>query len=212
MDATSYCETLVMTANHFDILQTQPLSERCSFNQHLNYTVILEDSSWERVDQRMISSDNCTSSDNFCSISFPLSSPDQNYFIGINVTGAFGSTSTSLSELITCMYDNDPLPTFYLDITIPSSINVTASSEDCVASVLCSYPMREGNYFFQYGRDSSYQDLSPSLSTSLNFPFQITVSDAATIHYYQVTINNFRVRGNFTSGKGELFFLLVFLF
>ena len=77
-----------------------------------------------------------------------------------------------------------------------------------MTSVLCSYPMREGDYFFQYGRDSSYQDLSPSLSTSLNSFLQKTVSDAATIHYYQVTINtsspNFGVRGNFTSGEGEL--------
>ena len=77
-----------------------------------------------------------------------------------------------------------------------------------MTSVLCSYPMREGDCFFQYGRDSSYQDLSPSSSTSLNSPFQLTVSDAATIYYYQVTINtsslNFRVRGNFTSSEGEL--------
>ena len=68
--------------------------------------------------------------------------------------------------------------------------------------------MREGDCFFQYGHDSSYQDLSPSLSTSLNSPLQITVLDAATIHYYQVTINTsspkFRVIGNFTSGEGEL--------
>ena len=84
-----------------------------------------------------------------------------------------------------------------------------------MTSVLCSYPLREGYCFFQYGRDSSYQDLSPSLSTSLNSPLRITVSDAATIHYYQVTINTFslnlRVRGNFTSGGGELVCFLKFI-
>ena len=78
-----------------------------------------------------------------------------------------------------------------------------------MTSVLCSYPMRKGDCFFQYGRDSAYQDLSLSLSTSLNSPLQITVIDAAKIHYYQVTINtnsslNLQVRGNFISGEGEL--------
>ena len=190
------------------IQQIQSPSENCSFNQLLSYTVVLEDSTRERVDQRMINSDNC--SDNNCSISFILSSPDQNnYFIDINITGVFGLNSTSLSELIGCIiYYSISLPTFDLDTTIPSSFNVTASSEGCVTSVLCSYPMREGDCFFQYGHDSSYQDLSPSLSTSLNSPLQITVPDAATIHYYQVTIDtsslNFLVRGNFTSGEGEL--------
>ena len=95
-----------------------------------------------------------------------------------------------------------------LDTSIPSSFDVSFSSEGCVTSVLCSYPMKEGDCFFQYGYDSSYQDLSSSLSTSLNSPLQITISDAATIHYYQVTINtsslNLQVRGNFTSGEGEL--------
>ena len=154
----------------------------------------------------MINSDNC--SDNLCSISFILSSPDRNYFIDINIKGAFGSSSTSLSELIRCMIYNIPLPTFDLDTTIPSSFNVAASSEGCMISVLCSYPMREGDCFFQYGRDSSYQDLSPSLSTSLNSPLQITVLDAATVHYYQVTINtsslNFQINKNIISGEGEL--------
>ena len=81
-----------------------------------------------------------------------------------------------------------------------------------MTSVICSYPMREGDCLFQYVRDSSYQDLSPSLSTSLNSPLQITVLDAATIHYYQVTINtsslNLQVRGNFTSGEGKLVYFL----
>ena len=205
MDTTGYCETNSILYLITFVFQIRSPSETCSFHQLLSYTVVLEDSTRVRVDQRMINSDDC--SNNLCSISFPLSSPDQSYFVSVNVAGAFGSTSTSTS--LSKSNDNlSPLSTFDLDTTIPPSFDVPISSEGCVASVLCSYPMREGDCFFQYGRDSSYQDLSPLLSTSLNSPLQITVSDAATIHYYQVTINtsslNFRVRGNFTSGRGDV--------
>ena len=80
-----------------------------------------------------------------------------------------------------------------------------------MTSVLCSYPMREGDCSFQYGRDSSYQDLSPSLSTSLNSPLRLIFFNVSTIHYYQATIAisslNLQVRGNFTSGEGISLFL-----
>ena len=104
---------------------------------------------------------------------------------------------------------------FHSDTSIPSSFDVSVSSEGCLTSVLCSYPMKEGDCFFQYGRDSSYQDLSPSLSTAFNSPLPITVVDTATIFYYQVTVNtsslNLLVRGNFTSSEGELVCFLKFI-
>ena len=94
----SYCEDFIyMIFFFFLAFQTQSLSDKCSFHKLLNYTVVLKDSTRERVEQKMINSDNCND-DVLCSISFILSSPDQNYFIDINVAGAFGSTSTSLSE------------------------------------------------------------------------------------------------------------------
>ena len=181
--------------------------DKCSFRQFQSYTVVLGNRTRERVDQRMIS---CNK--NICSISFPLSFSDRtakSYFIRVTVSGVFGSTSipASLSKLISYIlrYCNNYWLFFFLDTSIPSSFNVSFSSKGCVTSVLCSYPMREGDWFFQYGHNSSYQDLSSPLSTSLNSPLQITVSDSATIHYYQVTIDtSSQVRGNFTSGEGEL--------
>ena len=83
-------------SNSSIIFVFQIQSERCSFDHLLSYTVVLEDSTRERVDQRMILSKNC--SDNLCSISFPFSSPDQSYYVSVDVTGAFGSTSTSISN------------------------------------------------------------------------------------------------------------------
>ncbi len=75
------------------------ISERCSYDEGLDYTVVLENSSGERVDEKVVSSNNCSAG--LCSTSFSPSSSDENYLVSISANNTFGSnnmTSTIISE------------------------------------------------------------------------------------------------------------------
>ncbi len=78
-----------------------PIAERCSYDGGLDYTVVLENSSGEKVDQKVISSNNCSAG--LCSTSFSLPSSDENYLVSVSANNTFGSsnnmTSTLISEL-----------------------------------------------------------------------------------------------------------------
>ncbi len=86
-------------------LQPVSISERCSYDGGLDYTVVLENSSGERVDEKVVSSNNCSAG--LCSISFSLSSSDENYLVSISVNNTFGlsniTTSTIISEFTLCV-------------------------------------------------------------------------------------------------------------
>ncbi len=94
------------------------ISERCSYDGSLDYTVILENNSGERVDQKVVSFNNC--SDGLCSTSFSPSSSDQNYLVSVSANNTFGPsnnmTSTIISELLIlhrvyyCVYE-EAIPT-----------------------------------------------------------------------------------------------------
>ncbi len=86
------------------------ISERCSYDGGLDYTVVLENSSGERVDQKVVSSNNCSAG--LCSTSFSPSSSDENYLVSVSANSTFGSsdnmTSTIISEFkmhncLTCL-------------------------------------------------------------------------------------------------------------
>ncbi len=81
------------------------ISERCSYDGGLDYTVVLENSSGERVDEKVVSSNNCSAG--LCSTSFSPSSSDENYLVSISVNNTFGlsniTTSTIISEFTLCV-------------------------------------------------------------------------------------------------------------
>ncbi len=60
--------------------------------------MVLENSSGERVDEKVVSSNNCRAG--LCSTSFSPSSSDQNYLVSVSVNNTFGPnnmTSTIIS-------------------------------------------------------------------------------------------------------------------
>ncbi len=75
-----------------------PISERCSYDRGLDYTVVLENSSGERVDQKVVSSNNCSAG--LCSTSFSPSSSDQSYLVNVSANNIFGSSNNMTSTNI----------------------------------------------------------------------------------------------------------------
>ncbi len=187
------------------------ISERCSYDEGLDYTVVLENSSGERVDQKVVSSNNCSA--DLCSTSFSPSSSDQNYLVSVSANNIFGSsnimTSTIISEF-TYIRANDismaPLQ-FFTDGSLPFIYNLTFTFESCTSSVFCSSLLDEGGCIIRYGQDPSYQDLGPPIKGPLNSSFPLPPVEAITTYYYQVTINStliLQLRGKFTTGECEL--------
>ncbi len=78
------------------------ISERCSYDGGLDYTVVLENSSGERVDQKVVISAVLCSA-GLRSTSFFPSSSDENYLVSVSANNIFGSSmSTITSEFRVC--------------------------------------------------------------------------------------------------------------
>ncbi len=95
-----------------------------------------------------------------------------------------------------------------LTVSSYSSIfNHTLNFEDCVTSVLCSSPMNEGGCVIQYGLNSSYQDLGPSVSILLNTVPTLPNIASSTLYYFTMNVTigstSFQLRRTFSSGNGE---------
>ncbi len=79
------------------------ISERCSYDGDLDYTVVLENSSGERVDEKVVSSNNCSAG--LCSTSFFPSSSDQNYLVSISVNNTLGLSNSTMSTIISKYFE-----------------------------------------------------------------------------------------------------------
>ena len=77
--------------------------------------------------------------------------------------------------------------------------------DNCMTTLLCSYPSSEGQCFIQYGQDPSYQDLNFTFQGPLNSRFTLPLLDENTLYYYLLN-NTFGIQftGNFTTGECEL--------
>ncbi len=74
------------------------ISERCPYVGSLNYEVILKKISGERVDQKVVSSNNCSAG--LCSTSFFPHSSDQNYLVSVSANNVFGLSNIITSNII----------------------------------------------------------------------------------------------------------------
>ncbi len=191
-------------------LQPVSISERCPYVGSLDYTVVLENSSGERVDQKVVSSNNCSAS--LCSTSFSPFSSDENYLVSVSANNIFGSSNIMTSSIISELHIAT-LPTWhiiiiiFIDGSLPSTYNLPFTFDSCTSSVFCSSLLDEGGCVIRYGQDPSYQDLGPPIQAPLNFSFPLPLMEATTTYYYQVTIKSsliIQLRGNLTTGECEL--------
>ena len=80
------------------------ISEGCSFNEELNYTVVLEDNG-TIIEQRVISSDSCVNG--FCETTF-VSTSSNSYVVRVTATNGIGLSSGTV-ESSTCITGNEYL-------------------------------------------------------------------------------------------------------
>ena len=77
----------------------QLISDVCSFDNSLNYSIFLNDSRGGRLEERVMNADSCNN--NRCSTSFNiLSSSNQSYLVSIYAVNAFGRSNTAESVAI----------------------------------------------------------------------------------------------------------------
>ena len=82
--------------------QDQPvISDDCSFNDELNYTVVLEDNG-TIIEQRVISSDSCVNG--FCKTSF-VSTSSNSYVVHVTATNGIGLSSGTVQSSTIGMYE-----------------------------------------------------------------------------------------------------------
>ena len=74
--------------------------EGCSFNDELNYTVVLEDNG-TIIEQRVISSDSCVNG--FCETSF-FSTSSNSYVVHVTATNGIGLSSGTVESSTIGMY------------------------------------------------------------------------------------------------------------
>ena len=104
------CNNLYITANHLYFHNSfQHLSsDVCSFDNSLNYSILLVDSRRERLEERVVRSNTCNN--NLCSTSFITSfSSNQSYLVFVYAVNAFGQSnaaeSVPMGKLIKTVHD-----------------------------------------------------------------------------------------------------------
>ena len=78
------------------------ISESCSFNDELNYTVVLEDNE-TIIEQRVISSDSCVNG--FCETFF-VSTSSNSYVVHVTATNGIGLSSGTVESSTIGTYVN----------------------------------------------------------------------------------------------------------
>ena len=86
----------------FIFFQPLSISEMCSYDRIIYYSVVLVNSTGEMVDQRTVSSDSCI--DDLCSTSFSPSASDQTYHVSVSATNVFGESSSTSSMTFSKIY------------------------------------------------------------------------------------------------------------
>ena len=160
------------------------------------------------MDQWTVRSDSCT--DGLCSTIFTPSSSDQTYYVSVSVINIFGESSSTLSKsfselLVKYQHRACEILVFCLPVDGLSAFSLSLTFDNCMTSVLCSYPLSEGYCYIHYGQDPSHQDVSPPIQGPLNSPFTLPLMDENTFYYYLVN-NTFGIQliGNFTTGECKL--------
>ena len=77
------------------------ISEECSFNDELNYTVVLWGDNGTIINQRVISSDSCVNG--FCETSF-VSTSSNSYVVHVTATNGIGLSSGTVESSTIGMY------------------------------------------------------------------------------------------------------------